>query len=229
MSTQTNAWHNIGLGIEYQRTALKSLLPWSKLHAFRIDLMDNTLEIDFAKNHQRPLASAEEFVHWTGAAIAINGGFFDRNNQPLGLRISNYVTQNPFKSISWWGVFSIKNGHPNITAAKHYHPSPDIQFAIESGPRLLIQGKSPNLKPNRAERSALCITRDKKILILATENAPMTTFELAELIKKPPFDCVDALNLDGGSSTQLKSTLLKRPLSLKSFASVSDAVIVKPK
>ncbi len=222
-------WQQLNPGIEYQDLEGGILTPWSHVHVFRVDLSQNKLALVTAKNLALKNASADQFAEYSKALISINGGFFDHQFNPLGLRINNNKLQNPIKRISWWGIFSIKNNRPSISTIRQFHQDSDIEFAIQSGPRLLIKGRIPSLKVGSADRSALGITPDGKVIILVSTNAPMSTFELAQMLKAPPLNCIDAINLDGGSSSQLYAHMDSFQLNVHGFSNVSDAIIVKPR
>ena len=223
----TNDWRKIAPGIEYQDLDGSFLTPWSHIHAFRINLKENELSLVSAKDLSREHASVYEYAQHSNALLAINGGFFDGNYQPLGLRIHDRHQENPTKNISWWGIFYVKNQKAYLTSAGQYSPNRQIDFAIQSGPRLLINNRIPPLKPGRAERSALGITHDGRVIVLVTDNMPLSTTELAQLMKAQPLNCENALNLDGGSSSQLRAQLPTFQLDVHGFSNVSDAVIVK--
>lgn len=221
-------WEPVAPGIEYQDLGTNLLKTWSHIHVFRIDLKKNELDLILAKNLSLAHASISEFAEKSRALIVLNGGFFDHNYHPLGLRISKKQVLNPLKRISWWGVFYIKNQKAYLSGQQQYLHNPRTQFAVQSGPRLLINGVIPALKPGLAERSALGITTQGKVIILVTENSPMTTTALANLMKSAPLHCKDALNLDGGSSSQLITNTDNLRINT-GFAHVSDAIVVKPR
>ncbi|CEG56492.1 phosphodiester glycosidase family protein [Legionella fallonii] len=220
-------WRELTSGIEYQDLEGGILSPWSHIHAFRIDLNKNRIALVTAKNLALKNASADQFAEHSKALLSINGGFFDPEFKPLGLRINNKKLENPLKRISWWGIFYIKDNKPYISNVHRFTHDDDIEFAIQSGPRLLIKGKIPSLKPGIADRSALGITKDGKVIILVSTNSAMTTHELAKRLKSPPLSCVDAINLDGGSSSQLFAHINSFHLNVHGFSNVSDAIIVK--
>lgn len=222
-------WRKLAPGIEYQDLNGSLLTPWSHVHVFRIDLKENELSLVSAKDLLRDHASIEEYAQHSKALIAINGGFFDNDYKPLGLRFYNNQQHNPIKNISWWGIFYIKNQKAHLTNANQYNPRQSLEFAIQSGPRLLINNRIPPLKPGRAERSALGITHDGRVIVLVTDNMPLSTTELAQLMKTQPLSCENALNLDGGSSSQLRAHIDSFQLDVHGFSNVSDAVIVKTK
>lgn len=220
-------WRELSPGIEYQDLAGGLLAPWSHIYAFRIDLNKNKLAIVSAKSLALKNASADQFAEHSQALLSINGGFFDHQFNPLGLRINNYRQENPLKRISWWGVFYIKYNKAHISSLSRFNQDNDISFAMQSGPRLLIKGRIPSLKAGEADRSALGITAKGKVIILVSTNATMSTNKLAHLLKAPPLSCVDAINLDGGSSSQLYAHIGSFQLNVHSFSNVSDAIIVK--
>ena len=225
-----DSWRTLAPGIEYIDLDTKLLTPWSHVHAFRIDLNNNRLDLVMANSLSQQYASADEFAHYSNAYLTINGGFFDRDYHPLGLRISNQQQHNPLKRISWWGIFYIKDQKPHLTSVQHFKSHQQIDFAVQSGPRLLVKGHIiPSLKPGRAERSALGIAQDGRVVILVTDNEPMTTTTLAALMQSPPLNCQDALNLDGGSSSQLHAHIDSFRVNVHGFSNVTDAIVVKPR
>lgn len=227
-SCSAERWHDLGQGIEYMDLEGGLLTPWSHIHAFRVDLSKNKMALVTAKKLKLKNASVDQFAERSNALIGINGGFFDREFKPLGLRITNKKLESPLKSISWWGIFYVKNQSAHITNVRHFNHDQNIDFAVQSGPRLLVNGKIPSLKPGLADRSALGITAEGKVIILVSTNSAMTTKELAQLMKKPPLSCIDAINLDGGSSSQLYAHVNSFQLNVRGFSNVSDAILVKP-
>jgi len=215
-------------GLKYLDYRPQPLSQWSHIHAFKIDPARYQLGLVMAKELPKPYASAQAFQAYSHALIAMNGGFFNPKKEPLGLRINNHKVLNPVKYISWWGIFSIKNHTASITSPRNFHRNSAIDFAIQTGPRLLISGKIPSLKLGFANRSALGITAKGNVILMVTENFPMTTTDLAKTLKNPPYHCVDALNLDGGSSTQLYAKTDHFSLDVPGFSQISDAIIVKP-
>lgn len=225
---QANAWHKIAPGIEYQDISNNTIINLTNthIHAFKIDLKHNKFDIALASNLNDQPAFVDNFAKKYSAVIAINGGFFDKSYHPLGLRISNNKQYNSIKNISWWGVFYIIHNKPQISQVNNFNKNQDISFAVQSGPRLIINNNIPKLKPGYAERTALGITKNGKVIIVVTQNTPITTTELAKLMQSAPLECENALNLDGGSSSQLFVNLLNFHLNVSGFSEISDAIIV---
>lgn len=221
-----NSWRMLKPGLEYIDLSQTSLIPWGHIHAFRIDLARYSLNLVSSHELSQPNATVEQFVHQTHGLLAVNGGFFDQAYHSIGLRIQQKQKINPYKPISWWSIFWIKNHVPHIT--KKPLPDANVDFAIQAGPRLIINGKIPHLKPGIADRTALGFTRHQRVIVLTTHNTLITTTELAHILKSPPLNCIQALNLDGGSSTQLYAHIGLFHLNEPGFSNVSDAIVIKP-
>lgn len=230
---KVNQWESIAPGMEYLRVPTPSISTHGRIHAFRVSLEDYNLDIAMAKDYDKLALSAGKFAKKTASLITINGGFFGPNYKPLGLRIQQGVVRSRLKNTSWWGVFYIKNNHAHIVSQRQYRKSSRPDFAIQAGPRLLVNGSIPMLKDGYAERSALCITTQGDVVIAITERAPLTTTQFARILQRPVnrdgLGCHQALNLDGGSSSQLYAQLPDFSLKVMSFHDVTDAVIVEPK
>lgn len=220
-------WQHLSTGIEYRDLEGGLFNPWSHVHVFRIDLTQNQMELVSAESIAMKNASADQFVEHSQGLIGINGGFFDKQFRPLGLRINHKKIKNPVKPISWWGIFYIKNNKAHLSSMSQFRSHQDIDFAIQSGPRLIINGKIPSLKPGIADRTALGITQEGKVILLVSNSASMSTKQLAQLMKSPPLSCVNAINLDGGSSSQLYAHIHSFKLNVHGFSNVSDAIVIK--
>jgi uncharacterized protein YigE (DUF2233 family) len=225
-------WHKLAPGMDYTHISIDET-DSANIQAFRFN--PNLYKITLARAQDLGMNSANvaSLALQNNALIAINGGFFDPTHNALGLRIKDGLQLNPLRRISWWGVFYTVGNRPYITSLQGFGGSKKVDFAIQSGPRLLVNGQIPPLKPGYDARSALAIDANGNIIIAVTENTALTTTDFARLLKTPAaqggLNCVDALNLDGGSSSQLYAQVDKFRLTVPSFSYVSDAVIVVPR
>lgn len=225
-------WDVLAPGLKYAR-----LKPFTGplngfIHVFKINLKDYDLDLVSAKSLQQNLLTAQTAVQKTHALLAVNGGFFDQTNTPLGLRISADGVSHPAKFISWWNIFYTQAGKAYITNQANFKMSPNLTFAIQAGPRLIKHGKvTQGLKSNYDERTALGITNKNEVIILTTENLLISTEQLAHIMAQSEnlggLNCQDALNLDGGTSSQLYAQIGSFILNVPSFSAVADAVVVK--
>lgn len=226
-------WHEVAPGLSYTRVTMGSDDAPSLLHAFRIDPTQYRIDGLLASDDGRKTATVREMAVRAKALLVINGGFFSPAFEPLGLRIQSGRQRTPLKAISWWGIFYVSANTPKIAARGDFMLSEGMQMAVQSGPRLVVNGTIPALKPGAAERSAIGVMRDGRLVLVVTERNPMETTVLAEFFRKPllngGFDCPNALNLDGGGSSQIYVKVGRFTLDVPGFTPVTDAVAVFPR
>lgn len=226
----TPGWRHLTPSMRYRMLDVGKPLATSAIHAFKFNLKDYQMRLSLASQYGSNTMPIEQFAKFTHALLAINGGFFTPGAAPLGLRIDQKKILNKIKDISWWGVFFIQNGKPHIASKRGFKQHKGIHFAIQAGPRLLVNGYIPKLKPGDDNRSAICITDKGEIVIVITQYLPLTTTTFAKILRKPAklggFGCRDALNLDGGSSSQLYAHIDDFYLHIPNISWVSDAIVV---
>lgn len=228
--TQANAttvtpWQTLAPGLEYTTIDLDQ----GKLHAFKIDLKQNRLAL---LSPSQP-SNIKDVVLQNHALLAVNGGFFTPEGKPLGLRLNEGKMLSPLKSISWWGVFYLRNNIPQMSSANAFKLSNDIDFAVQAGPRLLVNKNIPHLKDGMGNRTAIGYNENNDVIIAVSEDAQLTTMQLAQILsrseKNRGLGCVFALNLDGGSSSQVYAKVGDFVLDAPSFRAVADGVAVYSK
>lgn len=159
------------------------------------------------------------------AAVAVNGGFFDTEWRPLGLRISGGKTIIGLRPRVDWGVLVVRESRAQIVHSREFKPDPQIETAIQVGPRLLVAGQPLPLKPQSARRTAVALDRAGQALTIVVSDGRVEARRLAELLAKLGFDT--ALMLDGGPSTQLSAALGELRLDLPGGYAVPDALVIR--
>jgi hypothetical protein len=186
----------------------------ARAHVFRVDLDVWKPFSVLAKNATREVAPVEVLAKETGAAVMINGGFFDQDLSPMGLIISEGKQLVPLRKEVDWGVFFVQDNKPSLKHTKEITDTKDFSFAVQCGPRILIDQKVPKLKAQSFARTAIGVTKDQKLLLLVTYQAPVAADVLGTFFQEK-LNATDALLLDGGPSTQLFAELpgfsLQRP------------------
>jgi uncharacterized protein YigE (DUF2233 family) len=224
-ATPVIQWQNLAPGLDY--TVLN--LDQGKLHAFKIDLKQNRLAL-LSPSEPNDIKDMVINAH---ALLGVNAGFFTPDGKPLGLRINDGKVLSPAKPISWWGIFYLRNDTPELSSANSFKLSNDIDFAVQAGPRLLINKNIPHLKEGVGNRTAIGYNQNNEIIIAVSENAQLTTVQLAEILRRAEknggLGCLSALNLDGGSSSQAYAKVGNFVLDAPSFRAVADGVAVYPK
>jgi uncharacterized protein YigE (DUF2233 family) len=211
-----------------------------EFHALRVDLKRNTLRIADARRIQPPVAGVAALALQTQALAAVNGTFFDEAEKPLGWLMSDGIQLNPVHDTSWWAalVERDEDGHRiaevlTTEAIKSMPPErrASVRFAIQVGPRTVVDGKPVKLKNQTAERTAACVTTPEEVVLLVT-RASISSNELAELMARPQsaggLGCQNGLMFDGGPSTQLSIRTDALKLDVAGGWGVPNAVIVVP-
>jgi len=135
-----------------------------------------------------------------------NGGYFDAEFNPIGLRINNWETISPLRRARLLtGVFTVSLRRVEIMRAREFSPKQKLLTAIQCGPLLVdlrqaVRGLDDSRLARRTfvatstgGRAALGVSSETSLADLATLLA---TTSLAK-----DFKLQRALNLDGGSST----------------------------
>jgi len=197
-----------------------------KIQAFKIDLKKVRLKVVQARDRGWDGNSVASLAEGSTALVAFNGGFFDQNFKPLGLLMSRGKTLNPLRKADW-GVLTISSsGVAKLVHTKRWKARKRIDFALQSGPRLVVDGKPLKLKKQKARRTAIGLLSGGRTLVVVVAAEPLLTSVLAKVMANT-FNCSFALNLDGGSSTQLWSKF-KQVDAVSGFR-VANAVVVLPR
>ena len=108
-----------------------------------------------------------------------------------------------------WGVLVLRPGRAAIVHSREYPAAaaaaPAVTGAIQVGPRILVDGRVPGLKPQAARRTAVAIDHGGRFLTVVVADARMQAADLGRTLAG--FGFSDALMLDGGPSTQLSAAI----------------------
>lgn len=220
-------WRTLAPGLQYIRIPQPTLGANSHVHAFRIDQRRYHLALALAQPHAT--ATVRDLAQQHHALLAINGGFFTPDAVPLGLRMQDGVVRHPAKAISWWSVFYSTQQHAHLVDAQQFIATPNTELALQAGPLLLRHGRIQQRATTLAERSAVGIDHQQRLILLTTQNAPLSLTQLATLLQsRTYFHCRDAMNLDGGSSAQAYAAVPPFTLDIANLSRVTDAILVLP-
>jgi uncharacterized protein YigE (DUF2233 family) len=197
-SAEACQWRQAAPGIEVGDLRLRD--PQARVTAVRADPARCELRaVDAHKGLANLGALASEVCPPTGAAI--NASFFSRDLTPLGLLIVDGKPSNPIHPPDGWGFFVVRRHRAAILPATDRAPA-GVAQALQSKPRLVIDGQIPAFRPQSAHRrSAVGIDAEGRVILAATGGR--LTLEQWAACLRDRLGCVNALNLDGGPSTQL--------------------------
>ena len=164
-----------------------------------------------AKSHQLRLIenrggseSLAESMRKENCLAGVNGGYFDPDFAPIGLRIAGGLTKSPFvRSRLLTGVLVYRPGAARIVRLREYSRETKPLMALECGPFLVDGGKVVSgLDSTRAARRTFVATAAGDQVILGF-CSPVSLADLSRILAHglPGLKIRRALNLDGGSSS----------------------------
>ncbi len=201
------SWRKLMPGVSHVELNFNSKYSLAdfRLQALRFDLSRFSLRAADARTFGNGIknASVSEMQRKLSALMAINGCFFDENDRPLGLVIDQGEVINPFRKADW-GVLYVVDGRAHLVHTrkwKEVRPA-KVDFAIQVGPRIIVDGKPTRLKKQVARRALVCIKPGNKELVFAvTDKGRAESNDLARYMKG--LGCEQAVMMDGGPSAQM--------------------------
>lgn len=224
LKPQPATWQSLSSGIEWRKIQIKDAgFLNSDVDVVVLRFAPKRLHVEMGKTQ-----TAKEWRESTQSIAAVNGGFFDEDNDSLGLRESKGKELSALRSVDW-GVFFVRNGKAHILHTRDFPKTntKSITEAIQSGPRLVVDGQPTDLKDQWARRTGIGITADGKVLI-AVSDSELSLPKWADFwAAKDGLHCQHALNLDGGGSTQLSVKSDNSNLEVTGSWPVPDALVIR--
>ncbi len=202
------------------------------LHSAVFETRAATLRIiDQPNSPRRDLA---EVMAGSDALAGVNGGYFDPEDAPVGLLVSDGRTLAPLRKAKLLsGVLSASASRVEIVRASHFEMSPKIRSALQCGP-LLVERATPvaGLNATRPARRTFAAVDGQGRVALGVSSA-VSLAELAKILSRPKaageMKIVRALNLDGGSSSAFWFAGQEKVFSLPEMKTVRDFVAIVPR
>jgi exopolysaccharide biosynthesis protein len=231
-STHGQVWKKIDSGLAYAKISFRATDGSGRtntLHAFKVNPRKFKLDVMTAAPNREMGEHIDSMAKRTGALVAVNGGFFTPEHKSIGLLVKSGKQINKLHNTSWWSVFAVHGGKPIILRPWQAKGKHNFQMAVQAGPRLVVNGSIPKLKTDHNNaRTAIGITKKGRVIIVATEGSGLTMRELAEKMRAPSskggLACVNAMALDGGSSTQLYADADPVKLTISGLSRIPNGV-----
>jgi uncharacterized protein YigE (DUF2233 family) len=164
----------------------------------------------------------------------VNGGYFDPQNVPVGLVISDGKLIAPFRKARLLsGVLVVTKGRVELLRSAEYSSRKGATAALQCGPFLVDAGQVvPGLNGTRSARRTFVLTGGTD-RAAAGFCSSVTLAELGDILATPritpDLKVQRALNLDGGSSSAFWFAGERGPVSISEQKTVRDFVVVVPK
>jgi exopolysaccharide biosynthesis protein len=164
----------------------------------------------------------------------VNGGYFDPENKPVGLLISDGHVIAPLRKARLLsGVMIVSNGRIQLLRVAEYSSKRRATAALQCGPFLVDRGQPiPGLNDTRPARRTFIVTGGSDRAAIGS-CSDMTLAQLGKILVTPggapDLNVQRALNLDGGSSSAFWFAGQRGPFSISEQKTVRDFVAVVPK
>ena len=196
----TAQWQQVAPGMEALRFRADGLFGPDWVVAVRIDAARCAVRVVDTRTKDQPWGASVGQV-CPAQGVIINGPFYAEDHSPVGLLVINGKPRQRHNPRNDSGAFLLRYGRPLIVKTPNKLPR-GVTQALECKPRLVIQGVVQRFKPQTpAKRSAIGINSKGQMILAASEGR--LTLEQWAACMKTRLGCVNALNLDGGPSTQL--------------------------
>lgn len=202
------------------------------LHVVRLDPRRWALRVVTPAEMGKPLGSPADFLQAVpGAVAAVNAGFFDPAWKPLGLLVSAGKQLSPLRHVDH-GIFAVAAGEPFLRHARDWKDVQGLDFAVECGPRLIVEGHALTFKAGTARRTVIARDGLGRVLLIATAGV-IGLQDLSRFLLRSQHDggpgVTDALNLDGGPSTMLEVSAGQVHSLVPTPVEVPVGIVVAPK
>ena len=173
-------------------------------------------------------------VRRTRAVAGVNGGYFDPQDAPLGLLISDGKLIAPLRKARLLsGVIVAGKGRVELLRYAEYSARKNPTNALQAGPFLVDGSKAvPGLNGTRSARRSFVLTGGGDRAAIGFCSS-VTLAELGDILAAPgivpDLKVQRALNLDGGSSSAFWFNGESGPISFRELKTVRNFVVVVPK
>jgi exopolysaccharide biosynthesis protein len=164
----------------------------------------------------------------------VNGGYFDPENKPVGLLISDGRVVAPLRKARLLsGVMIVSNGRIQLLRIAEYSSKGRATAALQCGPFLVDRGRPiAGLNDTRPARRTLIVTggSDRAAIGFCSD---VTLAQLGKILATPgvapDLKVERALNLDGGSSSAFWFAGERGSFSISEQKTVRNFVVIVPK
>jgi len=223
-SAMDSGWELLQSGLERRTIRLlnENGRQTEQLYLLRIDPALYDFAVAYTPGQPKTLAAWQEE---TRALIVANGGFFTEEYRATGLIVvDGQVSGSSYAGFG--GMVTLGAGGVDVRSLveRPYTPTESFDYALQSFPMLVLNGEPAyqNADLDAARRTVIGMDGNGRILLILAQWGGFTLAELSSYLADADFGLVNALNLDGGTSTGL--ILVNPPESIPAFVAVPSVI-----
>ncbi len=203
-------WQPLAEGLEIAEVnVVEGTFFSSQLTLIRSDSELYDVGVAQAKDFGMQRSSAKNLCKLSKSSLCINANFFDENGETLGLAIKqgNIAHKMHKGGNVLTGVFFTKRDSAEIVSRADFNPN-GVLSAVQAGPRILVKGTPvAGLRDSTStsRRSGVCIDKKQRVVffIVSSGFTGVSLQQLERVLIADQVQCQDALNFDGGGSSQM--------------------------
>lgn len=204
------SWQPLGPDIEQASASLNpDSMFSSSIVMVRSSLSRFGLQVIRASDFGWKRAPVRSLCKAAGATACVNSNFFDEQGKALGLVISRGIVHQKIHKGggTLTGVLFVTPKSVGIAHRDAFSPNGVVE-ATQAGPRVISESAIvPGLKESsfRTNLSGVCLDRNGRVVLYRVTSGVFGASLplLQRLLLSPSVQCVEALNFDGGGSSQL--------------------------
>jgi hypothetical protein len=205
----TVSWQPLGPDIEQANTSLNpDSLFSSSVVMVRSSLSRFKLQVIKASDFGWKRAPVRALCRAAGATACVNSNFFDEQGKALGLVISRGIVHQKIHKGggTLTGVLFVTPKSVGLAHRDAFSPVGVVE-ATQAGPRVISESTIvPGLKESsfRTNLSGVCLDRNGRVVLYRVTSGVFGASLplLQRLLLSPSVQCAEALNFDGGGSSQ---------------------------
>lgn len=233
-ATPAPEWEELVTGFE-----LRTMQMWIggldtpvDMTVIRIDPAQLAIRVHYSTGNPGKVSDWQRHL---GALLVVNGGFFQTNNQPRGL----IVTDGQRLGASFnrhGGMLAVSGDTVSIRALAQFPYQPEEYFdqAVQCSPMILYPGGFPvqfdDVAADLSRRTAVAQDTQGRIVFIVADRGVVSLYQLRDwMAGQTDLGLFTAFNLDGGYSTGLELNAGGKSLSIESRAKIPGVIAVYPK
>lgn len=176
--------------------------------------------------------TARQMAAAPDALAAVNGGFFSPGLEVVGLRRSGGrriagTLRRGLGALAW-----SEGKTPRVVMGGDVAALEGMTEVLQCGPRLVVSGRPNQLKPQVSRRTVAGIDGVGRLLLIVTRHGLLEANDLASWLARPEtaggLGLIEALNLDGGGSSQMFANG-PQPIDVPGADVVADGIVLYPR
>lgn len=224
-----SGWKLLHSGLEHRTIRLlnENGRQNEQLTVFRLDPALYNVAVAYSPGAPKTLSTWQEE---TGALLVVNGGFFTEGFLATGLIVvDGQASGSSYQGFGGMVTMGQSGVEVRSLVERPYQASESFDYALQAFPMLVLNGESAyqNADFDAARRTVIGLDKDGRLLLIFSAWGRFTLAELSSYLAEADFGLVNALNLDGGTSTGF---ILTDPSeSIPAFVAVPSVITISPK